>query len=285
MSLPDFLLIGAMKCGTSTLQKQLVLQEGVFMTTPKEPNFFSDDDVYGRGHGWYSQLYAAAAPGDLKGEASTHYTKLPTYPDALARMRSVLPNPRLVYMIRNPLERAISHYIHEWTQGIAPKDPRRAFRELPEMVEYGCYGYQIAPFIETYGAENILLTSLELIRANPDEEFRRIATFLGLKGDPKWIHDLPAQNVSAERIRRFPMQRLLLEHPVTRTLRRTLVPVAVRDWVKRQRTMQARPEIPVDLEQDMIQRFMEDRKVLAGFFPDHAALDACYPFAATPAVH
>ncbi|HTO70120.1 MAG TPA: sulfotransferase, partial [Myxococcota bacterium] len=80
MRLPDFAIIGAMKCGTSTLHEQLALRSGFFMSRPKEPNFFSDDDQYARGVGWYAGLFAGAAPGQLCGESSTHYTKLPTYP-------------------------------------------------------------------------------------------------------------------------------------------------------------------------------------------------------------
>ena len=49
---PEFLIIGAMKSGTTTLQVQLASQPGIFMTTPKEPNFFSDDDVFARGMAW-----------------------------------------------------------------------------------------------------------------------------------------------------------------------------------------------------------------------------------------
>ena len=78
MGLPDFLIIGAMKCGTSTLQAQLARQPGVFMSTPKEPNYFSDDEVHAQGQARYEGLFSGAAEGDLTGEASTHYTKLPT---------------------------------------------------------------------------------------------------------------------------------------------------------------------------------------------------------------
>ena len=97
---PSLAVIGAMKSGTTTLQVQLAAQTGVFMTTPKEPNFFSDDDVFAKGAGWYKGLFADAAPGDLKGEASTHYTKLPTYPDCLPRLAQMLDAPRLIYVIR-----------------------------------------------------------------------------------------------------------------------------------------------------------------------------------------
>lgn len=282
-SLPDFVIIGAMKCGTSTLAVQLALQEGVFVTTPKEPNYFSDDDVYARGPDWYGRLFAEAAPGDLKGEASTHYTKLPTYPQTLARMTAVLEAPKLIYVIRNPVARAVSHFIHEWSQGQVGNDIERAFRESGDFVDYGCYARQIAPFIEAYGPARIHLTSLEQIKADPDTEFAAIARFLGLPESAAWRHDLPPQNVSAERVRVFPMRGLLLDNPVATALRRTLVPKSVRTWVRQRRSMTTRPELTEALCTDLQRRFLEDRAQLAGLFPGHPALDLCYPFADGPA--
>lgn len=279
MTLPDFLIIGAMKCGTSTLQAQLALQAGVFMSTPKEPNFFSDEDVYARGRTWYEGLFADAAPGEIKGEASTHYTKLSTHPHTLSRMQAMLPAPKLIYMIRDPLARAVSHYIHEWSQGTMGSDPAEACRTHPELVEYGCYGMQIAPYAKAYGTDRIFLTSLEQFKADPDGEFARLARFLGLSETAAWVHDLPPQNVSAERSRPFPMQRLLIDNPVARTLRQALVPKTIRNRVRAARTMKARPEIPADVREQMKARFLEDRTQLANLFPGHPALDLCYPFA------
>lgn len=279
MALPDFLIIGAMKCGTSTLQAQLARQPGVFMSTPKEPNFFSDDAVFSRGLDWYESLFAAAAPGALKGEASTHYTKLPTHPRTLVRMQPVLPAPLLVYMIRDPLVRAVSHYIHEWSEGRLGPDAVAALRQCPEIEAYGCYGMQIAPYFAAYGAERILLTSLEQITADPEAEFARICAFLGLSGRVAWQHDLPAQNVSARRMRRLPLQGLLVDNAVARGLRRALVPRRIRHWIRDRRTMTERPAIPADLAAGLAERFLEDRARLATFFPGHPALDLCYPFA------
>lgn len=279
MSLPDFVIIGAMKCGTSTLQAQLAHQRGVFMSTPKEPNYFSDDAVYALGQSWYEALFDGADDGDLKGEASTHYTKLPTYPDTLGRMRAALPAPRLIYMIRNPMERAVSHYIHDWTEGHLGHDAATAFRETPEIASYGCYGLQIAPYAEVYQPDRIFLTSLEQLRLDPRGEFRRIALFLGLPDGADWIDDLAAQNVSAERMRRLPMQDLLIGHPVATALRRKLVPKTIRRWVRNRRTMPDRPSIPPDLQARLQAQFLDDRRLLARVFPGHPALDLCYPFA------
>lgn len=279
MSLPDFLIIGAMKCGTSTLQNQLARQRGVFMSTPKEPNYFSNDDIFDQGQDWYEELFACAAPGDLRGEASTHYTKLPTYPQTLPRMQAVLPAPKLVYMIRNPMVRAVSHYIHEWTEGRLGSDAIEAFRQTPEIAAYGCYGMQIAPFAAAYGVDRILLTSLEQITADPDAAFAQISAFLGLPADAAWQHSLPAQNVSASRMRRLPLQGLLIDNSVATALRRALVPKSLRAWVRGQRTMTSRPDIPSDLQMRLQAEFLADRTRLADIFPGHPALDLCYPFA------
>lgn len=285
--LPDFVLIGSMKCGTSTLAVQLAAQKGVFVTTPKEPNFFSDDEIYSRGLDWYRALFDAARPGDIRGEASTHYTKLPTYPDTLARMQVVLTAPKLIYMIRNPVTRAVSHYIHEWSEGRMGHDPLAEFARHSEMLDYGRYGWQITPFIEAYGRDAVLLTSLEGLKSDPQGELTRVAAHIGLER-AEWKDDLGAQNVSAERVRKFPMQKLLIDNPVAETLRRTLVPRSLREKIRKSRTIRERPELPDDLRARLEAAFLKDRDVLAGHFPDHPALTQCYPFAgqaAAQAVH
>jgi len=276
-ALPDFLIIGAMKCGTTTLQAQLATQPGIFMTTPKEPNFFSDDDVFAQGMDWYGALFDGASEGALKGEASTHYTKLPTHPETLLRMAPVLEAPKLIYMIRDPVARAVSHYMHEWSLGVMGHDPVAAFKAHPELVAYGSYGMQIAPFVAQYGIENILLTSLEQIKTTPEAELARIGDFLGA-GTLVWQKDMEAQNVSSERFRRFRYQKLLIDNPVAEALRRNLVPKSLRRWVRKARTIKERPEIPESLRAEMQTAFLKDRVVLADNFPSHPALDLSYPF-------
>lgn len=278
---PDFLLIGAMKCGTSTLQSQLVVQDGIFMTTPKEPNYFSDDDVFAQGADWYAGLYAEAGAGDLKGEASTHYTKLPTYPETLARLQDSVAAPRLVYLIRNPVTRAVSHFIHEWSQGVMSADMITEFDKHSEIVDYGRYAYQIAPYVEAFGADSILLLSLEGMQADPQAVLEQTCAHIGLSAKPEWQHDLGAQNVSAERIRKLPLHGLLIDNPVAAALRRTLVPKSLRDRIRKARTIGERPELPDDLRIKLEDIYTRDRAELARFFPGNPALDDAYPFVST----
>ncbi|MFT6073172.1 MAG: hypothetical protein ACJAZ1_000078 [Yoonia sp.] len=274
----DFIIIGAMKCGTTTLQAQLAAQPGIFMTTPKEPNFFSDDAVYAQGQGWYRSLFYDAAPGDLKGEASTHYTKLPTYPQTVARMSQVLMAPRLIYVIRNPVTRAVSHYIHEWSEGRMSQDAIAAFASDATLQAYSHYPMQLAPFIDAFGLDAIHLTSLELMKADPDGEMAKISTHLQVSTPLVWDNDMGAQNVSAQRVRRLPLQRLIVDNPVATFLRHNLVPKAVRNRIREGRTITARPELPQELRRQLEDVFTPDRAALEALFPGHPALPLCYGF-------
>lgn len=278
---PDFMIIGAMKAGTSTLYDQLARQPGIFMTTPKEPAFFADDAIYRKGLDWYRALYAAAPAAALKGEASTHYTKLPTYPETVARMQADLPRaPKLIYVIRNPLDRAMSHYLHERSQGVMGEDVAASFAAHEALTSYGCYAMQLAPFVEAYGRGQIHLTSLEQLKADPDTELAAISVYLGSDTPFVWDHAAKPQNVSAERMRRLPMHGLLVESRLSKVLRRALLPQSLRHKIRVARTMgMERPAFPEAVRATMTTRFLADRAELATLFPDHPALTACYPFA------
>ena len=278
MTQPDYILIGAMKCGTSTLAAQLGAQAGVFMTDPKEPNYFSDDAVFAQGADWYSALFDGAEAGDLKGEASTHYTKRPELPKTLERMTAAIPEVKLVYMIRNPMARLVSHYIHEWSQGVLSVSLEEALESHTPLVDYGRYGWQVAPFIEAYGKDAVLLTSLERLKSDQNGELARIAAHLGHTAPVAWVEDMATENVSSERVRRLPLHGLIVDNPVATALRRVLVPKAVRNRIRDARKMKSRPELPTSAIPGLEARFAEDRAILAGGFPGDPSLKLAYPF-------
>lgn len=278
MNTPDYIIIGAMKCGTSTLATQLEKQPGLFMTTPKEPNYFSDDDVFAKGPDWYSALFESAAVGDICGEASTHYTKRPTYPDTLPRMAAALPDLRLVYMIRNPVNRLVSHYIHEWSEARISSDLDAAVDTVPELFDYGRYGWQIDPFVQAYGKDAVLLTSLERLTADQDGELTRIARHIGFDGAVAWNTETETQNVSSKRVRKLPMQGLLVDNPLATALRRALVPKALRSRIRESRQMTKRPSLSDAKRAELERRYGEDRAQLAAIFPDDPSLTLAYPF-------
>src|SRR5262249_9316045 len=148
---PDFIVIGAMKSATTTLHEQLARQPGIFMSRPKEPNFFSDDANYVRGLSWYRSLFPGRDGVVLRGESSTHYTKLPTYPRTVKRMTQSLRDVKLIYVMRHPIDRLVSHYMHERSLDSVRAGIDEAIEEVPILVDYGRYGMQLLPYLEVYG--------------------------------------------------------------------------------------------------------------------------------------
>lgn len=241
--LPDFIIIGAMKSATSTLHDQLSRQPGIFMSEPKEPNFFSDDAQYERGLPWYAGLFACAPADALCGESSTHYTKLPTHPCTVERMRSALHRPRLVYVMRHPIDRLVSHYIHEWTMGTMDCSIDEAVGRYPELVSFSRYSMQLTPYFDAFGQGSVLPVFFDRLTNEPQSELARVCDFIGYAGTPVWHADAGPMNVSSERIRRFPLYDLVVESSVAQALRRTLVPGRVRQWVRSRLTMRQRPTL------------------------------------------
>lgn len=267
---PDFIIIGAMKCATSTLHDQLAEQTGVFMTNPKEPCFFSDDAQWKRGVEWYRGLYQNAKPGDLCGESSTHYTKLPTYPKTIERMKQVCGDDvKFIYMMRHPIDRLVSHYIHEWSQGVIDQGVSidEAIDLHPEMVDYGRYAFQLKPYVESFagGPDRIHLIFFERFVSQPENELRRVARFLDLPGDVKWVEDLSQRNASTERVRKHAVRDAILATPGVRPMLRRVVPQSMRDRMKVKWSMQDRPELSEPVKSRLEDIFDDDLRELGSW--------------------
>jgi hypothetical protein len=239
---PDFIVIGAMKCATTTLHEQLSRQPGVFMSRPKEPNFFSDDDNYAHGPGWYSELFSNAPPGAHCGESSTHYTKRPTHPETVDRMSRALPKVKLIYVMRHPIDRLLSHYLHERTNGTITEGIHEAIDVVPGLIDYGRYSMQLEPYLEAYGTSAVLPVFFSRLVDRPQDELDRIGRFLGLPARPLWDATLKPQNVGSERLRSSVLREALVRAPVLTTIRRRLIP---RHWTEPVKTLwRARGEAP-----------------------------------------
>jgi len=265
MTKPDFIIMGAMKSATSTLHKQLAMQPGIFMSTPKEPNYFSDDVEFARGVQWYASLFEGALAGDICGESSTHYTKLPDYPLTVERMANYLDAPKLIYVMRHPVDRLISHYIHQWTENEFKCDINQAIDEYEELTAYSCYARQLEPYFKQYGQESVLPVFSEAIRLNPQDQLQRVADFIGINRPVTW-ENIASQNVSSERIRAFKGYGWLVESGLMTFLRRALVPQCVRDKIKSNLTMQKRPDIDAAHLKKVVAMFDDDLSRLGDFF-------------------
>lgn len=262
---PDFMIIGAMKCATSTLHEQLAIQPGIFMTELKEPNFFSDDDQYAKGIEWYLSHFESAPVGALRGESSTHYTKLPTYPKTIERIKQHRPDVKLIYVMRHPIDRLVSQYIHEWTQRVISVDINRAIAKHPELIEYSRYSRQLEPYFEAFGRERVLPVFFERAIKFPQQELDRVCQFIGYAGQPVWDTQLSAQNVSVERMRKSNWRDFLVEAPLLSDLRKQFVPKNFRNWAKSLWTMKKKPELQPEQIERLKAIFDEDLTVLGSW--------------------
>ena len=118
------------------------------------------------------------AEGDLRGESSTHYTKLPDYPRTVDRMVRDLPRVKLIYVMRHPIERLMSQYVHEVTAGRIAVDVHEAIERHPELIEYSRYTMQLQPFLDAYGFEDVLPVFFPRLVRHSQAELERIGRFL-----------------------------------------------------------------------------------------------------------
>ena len=264
---PDFVIIGAMKSATSSLQEQLDQLPGIFTTEPKEPNFFSNDEIYAKGFDWYSGLYNSAGESDIKGEASTHYAKLPRYPETVGRLKRYAPSVKLIYVMRHPIDRLVSHYIHNWSMGFVPrkKGIEEALKDYENFVSYSQYALQLAPWFEAFGRESVLPVFFDRLLEKPQEELERICKFIDYSGRAVWQEDSSPSNVSSQRLRKFPMYELLVESRILSWARHNFIPQSFRDNVKSKLQLSSRPQLTEVTMEKLEKVFDEDLKTLGGW--------------------
>ena len=176
-ALPTLVVIGAMKCGTTSLHAYLDLHPAIGMSRPKELNFFfgpanPDGDAsdwargnWHRGPGWYAARFDAAFP--VRGEASPGYTS-PSHPEVAQRMAGLIPAARLLYAVRDPVERALSQYEHHRRQGTETRAPADALLDPDsQYIARGRYLERLQPFLDTgtFTSGISIVTQEELGRA------------------------------------------------------------------------------------------------------------------------
>ena len=184
MTLPTFVVIGAMKAGTVSLRHYLDEHPDVFIGGGGmfgEPNFFVAEDNWPRGRGWYESLFDGAGRAAAIGECSPCYTWAHVYRGIPERMAQVVPEARLVYVVRDPIARMQSMYMHQVSAG---RERRRAEVALLDDRYLGpsLYGFQLAAFLDHFDRSQVLVIASEVLRDRPSEALS--AVFDHLAVDP-----------------------------------------------------------------------------------------------------
>jgi hypothetical protein len=293
MALPDFLLVGAPKAGTTALHAALSTHPGLFLSRVKEPKFFLCDGSDprrqprqagpGDGHSagewvWrrdrYEQLFDPAPPGALRGESTPFYLyDLP----AQERIRRLLPEVKLIALLRDPVDRAHSNWLHLWSDGLEPiadfvqacraEDARVAAGYAPfwHYRRLGRYGEQLAHLLSLFGPAQVHLLRYRDLVDDPRTTIDRVCAFLGVEPG---LAQLPAP----ENVRSF-----VPDSPRTRTLARLVrggarlgahLPPEVWRRASRpllralQRNTTARPRLTPRERQEVLEPLVDDVRLL-----------------------
>jgi hypothetical protein len=232
--LPDFLCLGTQRGGTTTLQKLLERHPQVFLPACKEVHYFSlhaDKDPQ-----WYADHYRTAGPGQLCGDITPYYL---FHPEAPRRIRALLPAAKLIVLLRDPVQRALSQYFHSLQLGLEHlpleealaaesgrlagaeavlQEPGGRHRSHQEhsYLSRSRYGGQIGRYESLFPRRQILLLRSEDLFQRPERVWCRLERFLGLNRAPLPAL-VPRANASGGAAEAVPVQ-------VLHSLRQHLLP-------------------------------------------------------------
>jgi hypothetical protein len=179
--LPNLVVVGAAKSGSTSVHNYLALHPDIAMSHDKEMRFFTDP-----GHlSWVGRYQAQFAAGTTyRGESTPQYTKWPTFPGVVDRMADLVPEARLLYLVRDPVERAIAEYVEEATWGVMTEDIEAVLSDAEEphnrIVAPSRYATQLRELHRRFDPGRVLVVDLVQLRDDPAGTMRRIFDFLEL---------------------------------------------------------------------------------------------------------
>jgi hypothetical protein len=218
MPLPEFLIAGVPKAGTTALHAALAGHPELFLPAVKEPKFFLSDGrppaTGGPGdvqtyqeHVWrqadYEALFDAAPAGTVRGEATPFYLYDLAAHD---RIKSLLPGVKLIVLLRDPVDRAHSNWTHLWNAGLEPQadfldacaaEPARiaaGWAAFWHYVALGQYGRQVQHLLQVFPREKVLLLRYKELKDQPAATLDRVCEFLGVRTGV--LTAVPKENVN-----------------------------------------------------------------------------------------
>lgn len=217
MVLPNFIIAGAAKAGTTTIYEMLAQHPEVGMSIMKEPNFFSDGwPKWAKTQDEYQQLFRHCSGKKAIGEASPFYF---SDPESAMRIKSVLgAETKIIISLRNPAKRVYSHWAYEryiynreplsFHQALKAEDERAFSEETLKLKHYysgifryvwiSMYSEKVQQYVDTFGKKNLKIVILEEFIQKPNEQFKDICKFLDI--DPAFAPDLTKSNPAGESI-------------------------------------------------------------------------------------
>ena len=199
--LPNVIVIGAERCGTTSLHSYLGSHPQVFMSRKKELEFFVAERNWRRGLRWYERQFRTDAP--VRGESSPAYTAYPLFAGVPARLAALVPDAKLLYLVRDPVERTISALHLARALGLDHRPPAEAFSDLDESpyVARSRYAAQLEQYLAHFPAQAIAVVDSGELSSRRDETMRRIFRFLDVD-ESFWSPAMEIERNTARRRRR-----------------------------------------------------------------------------------
>ena len=230
---PNLFVIGAMKSGTTYLTKLLESHPSIFMCRPEEPSYFVDPkllrklypDIWFEGY-WKSQenylaLFKMAGNAAILGESSTNYSKRPQVLGVPEKIRQFNPDARLIYVMRDPIERTISHYWHMVRYHAERRSIVDAIKNDPQFCDVSHYAMQLAPFLECFGRQQVKLFTFEELASSPKETLKPIYEWLNVNHSVEPNGAEEAENVTPKVVNMaslFGIPQRLRQSPILRSV-------------------------------------------------------------------
>lgn len=190
MTLPTFIVVGAMKAGTTSLHAYLGSHPEVFTSANKELDFFVTEFNWSRGLEWYRLQFEGSGSHLAVGESSPNYSKAPHFGGVPPRIAEVLPNVRLVYIVRHPIERIRSHVLHNRRHHGETRSLDEITRD-PHYVACSSYSMQLDLYLEHFDMEQILVVTAESLRDARANTVARVLAHIGVDSSlvPPNLHE------------------------------------------------------------------------------------------------
>ncbi|HEY7480357.1 MAG TPA: sulfotransferase [Gemmatimonadales bacterium] len=273
--LPNFIVIGAAKAGTTALHWYLTEHPGVFVTPTKDPSYFAYGvDAEGRllwgepefhsfpVRTWseYEQLFTDTGEALAVGEASTMYLECP---QSAARIRARLPAARIICSLRHPVERAYSDYLMYLRRRGRRFDPARELsstaawaRPDSRWMQISRYAPQLERYYDAFPRQQILVVLFDDLRRNPRQFIQEVYRFLGV--DPAFMPDFTTPHAAGGMPASVALEELFLRS--ARSPIKTWVPKRTANWIRRLRgrTMRQAPALPAELRKELTGQYRED---------------------------
>ncbi|HEX2359890.1 MAG TPA: sulfotransferase [Solirubrobacterales bacterium] len=271
-AMPNLIIIGGLKCGTTSIHHYLGLHPEINMSKPKELNFFVEELNWDLGLDWYRGRFDGRFP--VRGESSPHYTNQPRYTGVAERIREHAPDAKLLYMVRDPISRILSHWRHACGAGYETRPMEDVLgRDDQTYATRSMYWAQLQPYLALFSPEQIEVITQEELQSDREATMRKAFRYVGVdenftseQFDREW------ERSTAKESDQYQLMERLIKLPGFRAFDRNFdrLPERMRWMVEKvvhdpDAPSAPKPNLPPEIESRLLALFAEDVKRLQQF--------------------